>query len=99
MTDKRDKESCRQQRQGRRQTTETGKVADNRDRQGGRQMRTATETGKETDSDRQWEGDRQQQRHGERQTHADSNIFRQTNTEVGRDSRHRERKSPVKLTG
>ena len=78
MADNRDSEGDGQERQGKLQTTETGKAADNRDREGGRHMRTATETGKETDSDRQWEGDRQQQRHGERQTHADSNKIRQT---------------------
>ena len=69
VADNRDREGGRQKRQGWWQTTETGRVAD---------IRTATETGKETDSDRQWEGDRQQQRHGERQTHADSNRIRQT---------------------
>ena len=75
-------------------------MADNRDREGGRHMRTATETGRETDSYRQWDGDRQQQRHGVRQTHADSNRIRQTEiTQRQRQYRHTERKSPVKLTG
>ena len=109
VADKRDKGSCRQQRQGKWQTTETGNVADKRDRDGGRQQRQGGwQTHADSNGDR--EGDRQRQAMGRRQTatetwrEADTRRQQQNqadrdNTEVGRDSRHTERKSPVKLTG
>ena len=62
VADKRDKESCRQHRQGKWQTIETGKVADTcgqQRRQGRRQ--TATGNGKATDSNRDMERGRHTQ--------------------------------------
>ena len=109
MADNRDSEGSGQERQGKLQTTKTGKVADNRDREGGRQKRQGWwQTHLDSNGDR--EGDRQRQAMGRRQTatetwrEADTRRQQQNqadrdNTEVGRDSRHRERKSPVKLTG